>query len=89
MQLHILSPGMEKRRTNTTRYDGRMQTLQWHVEWRFPAAAGAKAVDHKCAPRCCACWDGVQQNGADRAPAAAEPGAALAALSCGPPVLWR
>lgn len=47
VQLHILSPGMEKRRTNTTRYDGRMQTLQWHVEWRFPAAAGAKAVDHK------------------------------------------
>ncbi|KAL4421032.1 hypothetical protein ABPG77_007507 [Micractinium sp. CCAP 211/92] len=47
VQLHILSPGMEKRRTNTTRYDGRMQTLQWHVEWRFPAAEGAKAADHK------------------------------------------
>ena len=32
VQLHILSPGMEKRRTNTTRYDGRMQLLHWHVE---------------------------------------------------------
>jgi hypothetical protein len=47
VQLHILSPGMEKRRTNTTRYDGRMQTLQWHVEWVFPAAGGAKLADHK------------------------------------------
>lgn len=47
VQLHILSPGMEKRRTNTTRYDGRMRTLQWHVEWRFPAAEGAKAADHR------------------------------------------
>lgn len=46
VQLHILSPGMEKRRTNTTRYDGRSQTLGWHVEWRFPAAA-ARASDSK------------------------------------------
>ncbi|PSC72977.1 box C D snoRNA 1 [Micractinium conductrix] len=47
VQLHILSPGMEKRRSNTTRYDGRMQTLQWHVEWAFPAADGVKVADHK------------------------------------------
>ncbi|PRW59975.1 box C D snoRNA 1 [Chlorella sorokiniana] len=46
VQLHILSPGMEKRRTNSTRYDGRMQTLYWHVEWSFPAA-GCKATDTK------------------------------------------
>lgn len=46
VQLHILSPGMEKRRTNSTRYDGRMQTLYWHVEWSFPAA-GCKATDSK------------------------------------------
>ena len=58
MQLHILSPGMEKRRTNTTRYDGRMQTLSWRCEWSFPAA-GARAADAKCAARglllCCHC----------------------------------
>ena len=46
VQLHILSPGMEKRRTNTTRYDGRMQLLHWHVEWSFPAA-GVKVADNK------------------------------------------
>ncbi len=29
-----------------SRYDGRMQTLYWHVEWSFPAA-GCKATDIK------------------------------------------
>jgi hypothetical protein len=46
VQLHILSPGMEKRRTNTTRYDGRMQLLHWHIEWSFPAV-GIKVADSK------------------------------------------
>ena len=39
MQLHLQSPGMEKRRVNSTRYEGRAQLMQWHVEWSFPAAA--------------------------------------------------
>jgi hypothetical protein len=37
---------MEKRRTNTTRYDGRMQLLHWHIEWSFPAV-GIKVADSK------------------------------------------
>ncbi|KAL4859058.1 Box C/D snoRNA protein 1 [Chlorella vulgaris] len=45
IQLHILPPGMEKRRTNSTRYDGRQQTLYWHIDWRFPAAdVGASSL---------------------------------------------
>ncbi len=79
MQLHILSPGMEKRRTNTTRYDGRMQTLQWHVEWRFPAAEGAKAADHKCVARqlCtlggCVCSRSACRSGAYRSESSGQP----------------
>lgn len=33
--LHLLAPGMKKRRENTTRYDGKSKVLQWRVEWRF------------------------------------------------------
>ena len=50
MQLHILPPGMEKRRANTTRYDGRAQVLAWHVEWRFPAA-GCRVADARADER--------------------------------------
>lgn len=38
VQLHILPPGMERRRSNSTRYDGRQQLLSWRVEWNFVAA---------------------------------------------------
>lgn len=44
VQLHILPPGMEKRRANTMRYDGRQQLFSWHVEWSFPAV-GCKVAD--------------------------------------------
>lgn len=38
ISLHILPPGMDRRRSNTTRYDGRQQLLSWRVEWKFPKA---------------------------------------------------
>jgi len=38
VQLHLLAPGMERRRSNTSRLDGRQQLLLWRVEWAFPAA---------------------------------------------------
>jgi hypothetical protein len=44
VQLHILAPGMERRKSNTTRYDNRAGVLNWRVEWQFPAA-DAKAAD--------------------------------------------
>lgn len=39
VQLHILPPGMERRRINSTRYDARQRVLNWRVEWQFPAAS--------------------------------------------------
>jgi hypothetical protein len=48
VQLHILPPGMQKRRGNTTRYDARTQTLHWRLDWRFPAADGVAATDARC-----------------------------------------
>jgi hypothetical protein len=34
---------MQRRQTNSTRYDPRARKLFWRVEWRFPAAAAAAA----------------------------------------------
>lgn len=42
IDLKILAPGMEKRKSNTTRYDYKKQTFNWKVEWEF-VAAGCKA----------------------------------------------
>lgn len=33
--LHLVAPGMKKRKENTTRYDGKSKVLYWRVEWRF------------------------------------------------------
>ena len=46
VRLHMLAPGMERRRCNTSRYDNRTGVLSWRVEWRFPAAM-ATAFDAK------------------------------------------
>lgn len=46
--LQIMSPGMERRRVNSTRYDGRNKTLSWRVEWNF-VKAGCKAVNARVA----------------------------------------
>lgn len=35
VDLRLVAPGMKKRKDNTTRYDGRSQTLSWRIEWRF------------------------------------------------------
>jgi hypothetical protein len=35
VQLHILPPGMAKRKLNSTRWDKRRQMLSWHIEWSF------------------------------------------------------
>lgn len=35
---------MHKRKTNSTRYDGRTRKLSWRVEWQFDSA-GVKEVD--------------------------------------------
>ena len=43
VQLHILPPGMERRKVNSTRYDGRQQLLSWRVEWQFVGAGCATA----------------------------------------------
>ena len=42
--LQIMSPGMERRRLNSTRYDRRNKSLSWRVEWSF-VKAGCKAVN--------------------------------------------
>lgn len=44
VELHILAPGMERRKANTTRYDARRRLLSWRVEWNF-LAAGCRAVN--------------------------------------------
>ena len=44
VHLHLLTPGMDRRRNNTSRYDGKHDILSWRVEWQFPLAK-ANAVD--------------------------------------------
>jgi hypothetical protein len=39
VRLLIMPPGMQRRQSNSTRYDYRNRKLTWRVEWRFPAAA--------------------------------------------------
>jgi hypothetical protein len=39
VQLHLLSPGMERRRNNTTRYDNKSQIVSWRIEWNFVGAS--------------------------------------------------
>ncbi|EFJ40802.1 hypothetical protein VOLCADRAFT_119886 [Volvox carteri f. nagariensis] len=46
VKLLLMSPGMAKRRANTTRYDARNRTMWWRVEWRFPAV-GIECVDER------------------------------------------
>jgi hypothetical protein len=36
--------GMQRRQTNSTRYDPRSRKLFWRLEWRFTAAAAAPAA---------------------------------------------
>jgi HIT zinc finger len=43
VQLHLLSPGMERRRSNTTRYDNKSQSISWRIEWNFVRAACSAA----------------------------------------------
>jgi len=42
-QLHLLSPGMERRRSNTTRYDNKTQIVSWRIEWNFVGASCSAA----------------------------------------------
>ena len=44
--LHLLAPGMQRRKSNTTRYDGKHQTLNWRIEWNFKSA-GCRASNVK------------------------------------------
>jgi hypothetical protein len=43
VQLHLLSPGMERRRSNTTRYDNKAQIISWRIEWNFVGASCSAA----------------------------------------------
>ncbi|KAH7618989.1 putative Box C/D snoRNA protein 1 [Nannochloris sp. 'desiccata'] len=43
VQLHLLSPGMERRRSNTTRYDNKAQIVSWRIEWNFVGASCSAA----------------------------------------------
>ena len=38
VQLHLLAPGMERRRSNTSRYDNKSQVFNWRLEWNFVGA---------------------------------------------------
>eukprot|EP00197_Chlamydomonas_leiostraca_P010150 CAMPEP_0202880592 /NCGR_PEP_ID=MMETSP1391-20130828/35271_1 /ASSEMBLY_ACC=CAM_ASM_000867 /TAXON_ID=1034604 /ORGANISM="Chlamydomonas leiostraca, Strain SAG 11-49" /LENGTH=378 /DNA_ID=CAMNT_0049563117 /DNA_START=104 /DNA_END=1237 /DNA_ORIENTATION=+ len=44
VKLLVMPPGMHKRKTNTTRYDGRTRKLSWRVEWVFEGA-GVRQAD--------------------------------------------
>lgn len=46
VQLHLLAPGMERRRSNTSRYDNKSQILSWRLEWSF-VGAGSRTADTK------------------------------------------
>jgi len=54
-----LSTGMQKRQTNSTRYEFRSRKLFWKVEWRFPAAAGSSSTQPT--PPAAAAGQGSQQ----------------------------
>eukprot|EP00873_Tetraselmis_striata_P014366 jgi/Tetstr1/434630/TSEL_023721.t1 len=44
VELLLQSPGMGRRRGNTSRYDWKKRQMLWKVEWSFPTA-GATAID--------------------------------------------
>lgn len=46
VDLRLVAPGMKKRKDNTTRYDGRSQTLSWRIEWRFQTDASPLQQGH-------------------------------------------
>ena len=51
VQLELLPHGMTRQRENTTRYDGRRQTIAWRVELRFVDAGVLHVVP--CVPEGC------------------------------------
>lgn len=47
VELLLQSPGMARRRGNTSRYDWKKRQMLWKVEWTF-RKAGVTAVDDRC-----------------------------------------
>lgn len=50
IQLHILPPGMQKRKRNSTHWDKKNKSLRWHVEWHFTAANDSCRVSNAFVP---------------------------------------
>ncbi|KAL6761032.1 hypothetical protein V8C86DRAFT_993519 [Haematococcus lacustris] len=68
VNLLLMPPGMHKRRSNSTRYDGAARKLSWRVEWVFKSA-GVRLADESVAED--AVLQAVLQRHLDYAPGAA------------------